>query len=225
MSDGATKPDIGADGQGLPQPLPLLIAHAKGGERAWHALCWTLDERMARIVLGKREGSVAAIRLAWWEEALTAATPPVKGEPMLERWHALQPDAEARALVSAIAGAWRMLLDPAPMSEADWQGFGAGRGALFALIARGGDAEALTGAGALWALWDLARHDPDRSRAEGAFAAAIALAEAGVPTRIRPRPLALAAGMALDDARARTPPSADFTLRQYGRLLRRALLG
>lgn len=210
----------------LPQPLPLLIAHARGSERPWHRLCWSIDERMARIVLGAREGSVAAIRLAWWEEALTVEGKAVKGEPMLESWHAARPTAEEKALVAAVAGAWRMLLDPAPMSEAEWQGFGQGRGALFPLIARGGDAEALTRAGALWALWDVARSDADRQRAEGAFAAAIAIAEdERPPSRIAPKPLGLAVAMALDDARERTLPEPRFTPLQYLRLLGRALLG
>lgn len=217
--------DFETDAQDLPQPLALLIAHARRADRDWHRLCWTIDERMARIVLGKREGSVAAIRLAWWEEALTAQTPPVKGEPMLERWHALQPGTEAKALVGAVAGAWRMLLDPAPMTEADWQGFGQGRGALFALIASGGDTEALTQAGALWALWDVARRDTDRQRGEGAFAAALALGDMGGPKRVGPRPLHLLTAMAMDDVRARALPDAAFTPRQYLRLLGRSLLG
>lgn len=210
----------------LPQPLPLFIAHARGAERGWHRLCWSLDERMARIVLGAREGPVAAIRLAWWEEALTGDGKPVKGEPMLEAWHAARPTSEEKALIAAVAGAWRMLLDPAPMTEAEWQGFGQGRGALFPLIARRGGSEVLNRVGALWALWDVARNDADRVRAEGAFAAAIAVGQdEPPPARIRPKPLGLAAAMAMDDVQAHTLPGPRFTPRHYVRLLRRALLG
>jgi hypothetical protein len=209
----------------LPQPLPLLIAHARGRDREWHALCWTVDDRMARTVLGAREGAVAAIRLAWWEEALTSDGSKGRGEPMLERWHAARPGDNARAHVHAIAGAWRMLLDPAPMGEDEWQAFGRGRGALFPMIARGGDAGALTDAGALWSLWDIARRDDDRQRAEGAFAAAIAEGEDRPLARIMPTPLALAAAMAMDDVRERDLSDTRFTPRQYFRLLRRAVFG
>lgn len=218
--------DAVAEPADLPQPLPLLIAHARGADRAWHRLCWTLDARMARIVLGAKEGPVAAIRLAWWEEALTVEGKAAKGEPMLDEWHAARPTAEQKALIAAVAGAWRMLLDPAPMSEAEWQGFGQGRGALFPLIARRSGSEALNRVGALWALWDAARSDADRVRAEGAFAAAIAVGQdEPPPARIRPKPLGLAAGMAMDDVAARTLPEPRFTPRHYLRLLRRALLG
>jgi hypothetical protein len=118
-----------------------------------------------------------------------------------------------------------MLLDPAPMGEDEWQAFGRGRGALFPMIARGGDAGALTDAGALWSLWDIARRDDDRQRAEGAFAAAIAEGEDRPLARIMPTPLALAAAMAMDDVRERDLSDTRFTPRQYFRLLRRAVFG
>lgn len=209
----------------LPQPLPLFIAHARGEDRAWHRLCWQMDDRMGRIVFGKKEGAVAAIRLAWWEEALTSDGTKGRGEPMLDQWHALRPGEEDRASVHALAGAWRMLLDPDPMTEQDWHRFGEGRGRMFRLIARGGDAERLDRAGRLWALWDAARLDPDRSRAEGALAAAIAVMDEGIPSRIVPRPLQLAAGMAADDVRARVLPEPDLSFRQYLRLVKRAIFG
>lgn len=186
---------------------------------------------MGRIVFGKKEGAVAAIRLAWWEEALTSDwtkgdSAKGKGEPLLEAWHAAGPSDHDRDLVHVVAGAWRMLLDPEPMTEQDWRGFGAGRGALFPLIARGPDTEKLRQGGTLWALWDAARRDPDRQRAEGAFAAAIAVLEAGeAPRRIVPRPLQLAAAMAADDVRDRAMSGDDFSLRQYLRLVRRSIFG
>lgn len=209
----------------LPQPLPLLIAHARGRDRAWHSLCWHIDDRMARIVLTAREGAVAAIRLAWWEEALTSDGAKGRGEPLLERWHAAGPGEGDKAYVHAIASAWRMLLDPAPMGEAEWDEYGRGRGALFPLIARGGDAELLTEAGALWALWDVARRDADRQRGEGAFAAAILVGEERQAKKIVPTPLSLAAALAMDDVRDRTLSDMQFTPRQYLRLLRHAVFG
>jgi hypothetical protein len=215
-----------ADAESLPMPMPLIIAHAPRRDRDWHALCWAVDDRMARIVLGAREGAVAAIRLAWWEEALSGTGAPARGEPMLERWNAAAPDENARAALKAVAGAWRMLLDPDPMREADWRGFGEGRGALFALIAGRVPDPVLMRAGTVWALWDVVRRDTDRQRAEGAFAAAIEAVESGAPvvTRFAPRALGLIAGMALDDIRARSMPDGSFTGRQYLRLLRRAFL-
>lgn len=214
-----------SDQPDLPQPLSLLIAHARGPDRAWHALCWHVDDRMARIVLTAREGAVAAIRLAWWEEALTSDGSKGKGEPMLERWHAARPGEGDKAHVHGIASAWRMLLDPAPMGEAEWAEFGRGRGALFPLIARGGDADTLASAGTIWALWDMARRDADRQRGEGAFAATILAGDDYPPKRIVPTPLALAAAMAMDDVRDRVLSDMRFTPRQYLRLLRRAIFG
>lgn len=208
----------------LPYPIPLLIAHAPKGERDWHRLCWRIDDIMARTALGAREGAVAAIRLAWWEEALTAIDAPPPADPLLIEWRACDPDANARAAVEAIAGAWRMLLDPAPMSAADWQAFAQGRSGLFALIARRTGDETLERAGAVWALWDAARRDPNRERAQGAFTAAGTKDAAGLrPSTIRPKPLGLATAMALDDIDAGRLPDGRFTPGQYLRLLRRAL--
>lgn len=213
------------EGVYLPQPLPLLIAHAPRRAREWQALCWRIDDLMARTVIGAREGVVAAIRLAWWEEALTEETGAPVGEPLLQRWWALGPDAMERAGVAAVAEGWRMLLDPRPMSERDWREFGRKRGALFPLIARAEAGEGMARAAAVWALWDMARRDPDRQRAEGAFAAAIEAAETLADLPARPKPLRLASGMALDDIRERRMPDGRFTPRQYLRLLRRAVLG
>lgn len=211
-------------------PVSLLVAYAPRRLRDWHRLCWTIDARMARIVLGAREGAVAAIRLAWWEEALTAegaaGTAQGRGEPLIDSWRTLgatiDPDV---AHVHALAGAWRMLLDPAPMTEADWQAFGEGRGALFDLIDTGSaNRPAGAGEGAVWALWDLARTDPDRQRAEGALAAAIAAADAVERRTKLSRPLRLAFGMAIDDVSARRLPDADFRPRAWLRMMARALL-
>ncbi len=228
MDDPA--PDTSGEGVSSP-PTSLLIAYAPARARDWHRLCWSIDARMARIVLAAREGAVAAIRLAWWEEALTAqgeaAAAQGRGEPLIDAWRTL--GAEVRpdpALIHALAGAWRMLLDPAPMTEADWQAFGQGRGALFDLIdSRLPDRP--IDAGAVWALWDIARIDPDRQRAEGAFAAAIAAAEklGQGGGRGLARPLRLALGMALDDIRARRLPDAGFTPRAWLRMMARALIG
>lgn len=217
---------ISGDPLGIP-PTSLLIAYAPVRTRDWHRLCWAIDGRMARIVLGAREGSVAAIRLAWWEEALTAegtgGAAQGRGEPFIDAWRAHR-EAIDGALVHRLAAAWRMLLDPAPMTEHDWRGFGEGRGALFELIG-GGSADRALGPEAVWALWDLARIDPDRQRAEGAFAAAIAAAEGMGHQHARGlvRPLRLAYRMALDDIRARRVPEARFTPRAWLRMALRAL--
>lgn len=213
---------VAAQSQPLPMPLPLLLAHTAADDRAWHALCWRIDLRMGGIVLGAREGAVAAIRLAWWEEALTGtgAADQGRGNPIVEAWRACEPDEAARRAVGRIASAWRMLLDPAPMTAEDWAGFGAGRGTLFDLLTRG-DAG---GAGALWALWDVARFDPDRDRAMSACEAADVADLSGASATLA-KPLRLLVAMARDDLRAARLPDARFRPAQYFRLVGRALLG
>ncbi|HEX7873178.1 MAG TPA: hypothetical protein VF475_09725 [Sphingobium sp.] len=221
-------PDAARVPSELPLPFPLLIAHAPQRDRAWHRLCWRIDDLMARTVLGAKEGAMAAIRLAWWEEALTGRHS-APNDPLLSEWLSYAPGVQASENVGRVAEAWRMLLDPAPMSEGDWRSFGEARGRLFALIARTGEGnDALNEAGKLWALWDVARRDEDRVRGEGAFAAAIEVGSAVDPRRlahVRPKPLMLAAGMALDDVRDHHLPTVEFGLRQYLRLLRRAIFG
>ncbi len=229
MVTGSTPLDGSFGGVENPS-VSLLIAYAPARARDWHRLCWSIDARMARIVFGAREGAVAAIRLAWWEEALTAddatGTAQGRGEPLIDDWRTCSagspPDP---AHIHALAGAWRMLLDPAPMTEADWQAFGRGRGALFDLI-DSGSPDRPVDAGAIWALWDMARIDPDRQRAEGALAAAIAAGEGfgHGDSRGLTRPLRLALGMALDDVRARRLPDPGFTLRAWLRMMGRALV-
>ena len=209
----------------LPLPFPLLVAHAPRKDREWHRLCWAIDGRMARIAMGAKERAIAAIRLAWWEEALTKGDGESRGEPMLERWRAALPGENEKAAIGAVAGAWRLLLDPEPMGEADWRGFGKGRGALFALIARMDPDPRSARAAELWSLWDAAGRDSNRQRAEGAFAAAIECVQEGdIAIRIKPKPLALATAMALDDVRSRIMPDGRFTPRQYLRLLGRSFM-
>jgi len=206
----------------LPPPLPLLIAYAPAADRQWHEMSWQIDSMMARIVFGAREGAVAAIRLAWWEEALAASQIAAPADPLLRAWHDSQPTGEARDCVAAIAGAWRMLLDPAPMSDADWDGFAQGRGRLFGLVARQSDDAALAEYSARWALWDVAGRTPDRQRAAGAFAALMARTGSRPKDAISCKPLALISALVDDAMRDGRLPDGGFGLRAYLRLVRRS---
>lgn len=206
----------------LPPPLPLILAYAPRADREWYRLCWALDARMGRIVLGAREPAVAAVRLAWWDEALSGPSVAAQGqgEPLVAAWRAgAGADDAARLAAGSIAGAWRMLLDPAPMTLEEWISFGQGRGSLFGLLT-GREQDKLCGA--FWALWDVARFDPDRARAQGAWAAARTLPQVRADL---PKPLRLLVALAHDDRRTGRMPEPDLRIGQYLRLVRRGALG
>jgi len=208
----------------------LLLAYAPASMRAWHALCWLLDQRLAAVAQRGGEPTIAAIRLAWWDAVLVEGDRAKGGgEPLVERWRALAP-AGAGAAAERLIDGWRALLSPEPLGETDLLAYGAARGGgLFGLLA--GDETAggaLDSPGALWALWDLAAHVRDEALARQALAAARGLAEeagGGVPAGRALRPLRLAHAVALPDVRAGTLPAAGFSLRHYGRLLRASLRG
>jgi phytoene synthase len=199
----------------------LLLAYAPASERDWQGLCWLLDQRLAAVVQRGSEPTIAAIRLAWWDEVLVEQDRAKGGgEPLVERWRAIAP-AGAGAAAERLIDGWRLLLSPEPLSEDDLRAYGLARGGgLFGLIAGDVD-EALAGAGAVWALWDLAGHVRDEELARQALAAARLLADgAGVmPGGRAAKPLRLAHAVARRDVLAGAVPPTGFSLRHYGRLL------
>ncbi|HWJ71440.1 MAG TPA: hypothetical protein VNS79_15455 [Sphingobium sp.] len=209
----------------------LLLAYAPVSARGWQGLCWLLDQRLAAVAQRGGDPTIAAIRMAWWDEVLVAEDHAKGGgEPLVEQWRAIAP-AGAGAAAERLIDGWRLLLSPEALSEHDLRAYGLARGGgLFGLIAGGMD-EVLDASGAVWALWDLAGHVRDEDLARQALAAARALADEAAAmsgNRVRDarpggragRPLRLAHAVARVDVLAGTVPPAGFSLRQYGRLLR-----
>lgn len=118
---------------------------------------------MGQVVLRTRDPALAAIKLAWWREALQAldqAPPPP--EPRLQAVASeLLPRQISGERLSAIEDGWLALLDAAPDPALVAQ-----RGAnVFDLAASllGYDGSRLTEHGRIWALADLARRTGELS--------------------------------------------------------------
>ncbi|BAK67070.1 hypothetical protein SLG_23950 [Sphingobium sp. SYK-6] len=217
----------------LPPLQRLLLAYAPADARPWQALCWQFDQRLAQVVRRGGDPTITAIRLAWWEGVLVRQEKDKGGgEPLVERWRAIAPPAAAQAAERLIDG-WRVLASPEALSAEDIAAHGLARGGgLFGLLAAsaepasGADAEPLSRAGAIWALWDFAGHVSDAGLARQVLAVAGESAgPASLPAGRLFRPLRLAHAVALPDVRAGRVPAAGFTLRHYGRLLRASLRG
>lgn len=217
-------------------PLPaLLTAYAPAAARDWQRLCWLLDQRLADVVRRASEPTIAAIRLAWWDAVLVEGDRSKGGgEPLVEAWRAMAPGGSA-PLAERLIDGWRVLLSTEALCETELADFGRKRGGgLFTLIAGAPDQAgamdaALTGAGACWALWDLAAHTRDEALAKAAIAQAgrdaAARVSPGLP-RSRPlKPLRLLHDLVQADVRAGRVPAAGFEARHYRRLLWRGLIG
>ena len=208
-------------------PLPtLLTAYAPFKQRDWHRLCWLLDQRIGTVVRRGGEPTIAAIRLAWWDEVLVEGDRSKGGgEPLVEAWRQIAPDGAAPDAGLLIDG-WRTLLGAESLTPEDLATYGTRRGAgMFGLL--GGDAVALGQAGAVWALWDFAGHCSDAALAEMALAQAREMA-AGQETRLArgaaPKALRLLHGLALADVLAGRIPQGGFEARHYRALLWRGLM-
>lgn len=227
MKNGAVSPEA------LPPLSRLLTVYAPADARAWHGLCWTLDQRLAALIRQSNEPMIGAIRLAWWEEVLVADDRAKgAGEPLVEQWRAGRPEAAGRAAAQLIDG-WRALLETDELDGQVMGDYARGRGAgLFALIAAGDEAavdapqdEMLRRAGAVWALWDLAGHMRDEALATAAMRLAEGEARGLGQCRFTGalKPLSLAYDLARRDVLAGRLPRGGFGPRHYRRLLWRGL--
>lgn len=178
----------------------LALAYVPAEARAEVAALFALDERLARIVAATREPMLGIIRLTWWRDALAAldgAAAP--DEPLLQELaRAVVARAIEGAVVARLTAGWEALLDGAHEDHAE-------RGiALFEAGARllGDGDTRLAGAGAGWAMADLAFHLRDPGEVERAKATARAhlasFGERSWPARLRP--LTMLAALARRDA-------------------------
>lgn len=222
---------LGLSPADLPVFPRLLLAYAPAPACPWQLLCWLLDQRLAAIARRGGDPVIAAIRLAWWDEVLVEGDlSKGSGEPLVEQWRSIAPREAAKAAERLIDG-WRYIIAEQAMSDADLRDYGEARGGgLFALLAAGSeqaDTQAITQAGALWALWDLAAHvrDDALSRRALAVANAISLEGGKAPSGRVARPLRLARAVVLPDIKRREAPTGGFSPAHYARLLIASLRG
>lgn len=215
----------------LPVLPRLLLAYAPADARPWQLLCWLLDQRLAAIARRGGDPVIAAIRLAWWDAVLVEGDlSKGSGEPLVEQWRSIAPYEAGKAAERLIDG-WRYIIAEEAMSDADLRAYGEARGAgLFALLAadaQGADAQAITQAGALWALWDLAAHVRDEALSKRALAIAnkISVEDGKRPVGRVGRPLRLARAVVLPDIRREEAPTGGFSPVHYVRLLIASLRG
>lgn len=209
----------------------LLMAYAPPQERVWQGLVWALDERLAGVVRTVREPAIAAIRLAWWRDALVHADQSKgRGEPLIEAWRTHEHNADIPSLVDHLIDGWTVLLETEELTMSALHAYAEARGsALFSLLA----AKASDGApsvelmGALWTMWDLAGHLSDDAAAQSVIdeARRIADRERTVLSGRTAKPLRLACKVALDDIKRSRVPKGGFRPRHYVRLVRHAMFG
>lgn len=126
-----------------------MLHHFPVRVRAGVAALWTIDEAMAAVVAGASQPALAAIKLAWWREALARLDhDPAPPEPRLRAVaEAVLPLGISGDDVSGIGQGWSALLDAGP----DPSAVATGGTILFELEARmlGIDEPLLREAGAL----------------------------------------------------------------------------
>lgn len=136
-----------------------------------------------------REPMIARIKLAWWREALErldSAPPPPEPVLVALAEHVLPAGIKGAELADMEAG-WAPLTDPDPLTGDALRHYARARGtALFALSARLLGGEAPAGAGARWALVDLARRSGPEDRKYAMAGAAAQPASGKWPAKLRP---------------------------------------
>jgi 15-cis-phytoene synthase len=130
-------------------------------KRAAVEALWQLDAALGQLVRTTRDPMVGQLRMTWWHERLSALDVGERlAEPVLEGLarHVLHHDVSGAAMAGIIDG-WEVLLDPPPIGDDALAHFARERGGrLFALTAMIAGGTAAQGAGARWALVDLACH-------------------------------------------------------------------
>lgn len=216
-----------ARGGASPPTHRLALSCAPPDRRQGLTALLALDGRFAAVVRSTTEPLIGQMRLTWWREALLAldnAPPP--DEPLLGALvdHVL-PHGVSEALLATQANGWETLLladplaAPAMLAYADSRGGGLFEAAAALLGAPEID---VRGAGAGWALADLAGHLT--SAAEAAVARDLARSHLGRAANRWPRKLR-ALGVLVLFARMDVAASVPGAWMRAGRLLRFQLTG
>lgn len=211
-------------------PLHLLVAGSAGGHAQTLRMLFALDRRCADICRSTTEAMIGQMRLAWWRDALAAGegATPQRGEPLLDElrvhpsFDALQPH------LARIIDGWEEFVADPLAQDTGLLAFARGRGGgLFGgyVAATGHPAEqdALTQAGAVWALWDLAGHVRDPGLRDRAVALASGLQDGASPHL--PKPLAILARLSRADIARGWPAPPHMTPGLYLRVLGAQILG
>lgn len=137
----------------LPLVQRLALSYSPASSREHVLALLALDTRLAGILRNRSEAMIAQIKLAWWRERLSEdpANWP-SGEPLLGLLADWPNDRSG--LVQLVNG-WEALLAD-ELGEGEMREFAQGRGAAWASLASGAQAETARAAGYQWALADLA---------------------------------------------------------------------
>jgi phytoene synthase len=159
----------------------LALSYVPATRRPALEALWRLDAALGAVLAGGREPMISRIKLAWWREALEQLNRKRAPEPVLKAVaeHVLSAGIGGAALAAMVEG-WEILLSPEPLTDVELDLYAQARGGLlFRHSARLLGGEAPAGAGARWALVDLARHSANQADRESALAAARALPPPG----------------------------------------------
>lgn len=180
----------------------LALAYAPAAARVPLAALWALDEQLGANIAAARDPTLAELRLAWWRDALgKLAEGGGANDPLLR---VLAPHAAMLPDLAPLADGWIALLGDLPLTEAALAAHAGDRGALLfrasaAILAA--DHVGVAGAGAGWALSDLASRIGDAETAACARRMAAAhLADARGRWPPPMRSLAVLAALARRDA-------------------------
>lgn len=203
----------------------LMLGYAAPQQRPLHRLCWALDARLAGIFKSVRDPGLAAIRYAWWRDALVQDDHSKgRGDPLVDAWRAYGVTPTHRALQEQMIDGWAHLIGLERFDDQPLRCFAEARGAgLFTLLA---SAEVppsntpLRDAGALWALWDLAGRVARDDAAQTCLDVAATYAAGAMQRELAAsKPIRLMTRLACADVRRRRLPKQGFELRHYLHIL------
>lgn len=207
----------------------LILAYVPSRRRAALSALWRLDVTLGAVLATGRDPTIRQIRLAWWREALErldCAPPPA--EPLLRALaETVLPAGVRGAELAQMEEGWALLFTPGRLGAETMMAYAEARGStLFDLSARLlGDTAAPDGAGARWALIDLARRTSDPQEAADARKLAAAMSDTKEWTKGL-RPLAMLDRLVGLDSRSdrkalQIPGSPSRMLRLFGYRLSR----